>query len=583
MLLHHAHDRRSWTEIGTNFTYLATVDLEQDVDALLDWGRIPERILPAYLHEATHHWSFHSPVGAAIASLRLAVVSRALSLRYEQTDDVGQQLYDELIEFNRRLVVITELLRPMTEGLALFAEFDAIGQVGAMQASKPMMDATLLFANPPLLVDYTASRESMLTGGHEFLWQVTHEPLLLNLRTTPDCVQRKLNVLCSPLGSHDGGGYLVGYLAVCNMWKYLSGAMRHFELMRHSDAFMTFLNHYFFWDYGLVGRLLDPNVESAPALHAIAEHLTSRLRAFWTLEYEEVESFRTAELEIEEKDPLGLDPDLVAAGRRRLAEFNPINPATEATLPGLVNLLDDFSRNRDLLYLAQAPVSIEIKSGEYSATSESGLLIARGPVPDDEESFSGPGFIELYYSADDLLPVPMLRITLAAGETVGMQSSGRLIGIAGSSFERMKARLVSRSNAEEVMRMADELLVHLDSPERIDPGWARFKNETLPGYVDTIWQPSALASVPDEKRDECRDRMAEFGILGLDPAGGEQLEAFVLSSLVSSVTPYANSMKMALAARNYDLAEMWVWLERMWEEWGMPKIAGGNRFIQAQF
>lgn len=583
MLLHHSHDRRSWTDISTNYTYLGTVDLEQDVDALLDWGRIPERILPAFLHEATHHWSFHSPVGAAIATLRLGVISRALSLRFAHEGTVGQEIYNELIELNRRLVVVTELLRPLFEGLALFAEYDSIGQPSDMQGSKPMMDATLLFANPPLLIDYTGSHESMLRHGFEFLWQATHEPLLLGMRSSPECVQRKLNVLCSPLGSRQGGGYLVGYLAVCNMWKYLSGAMGNFRLLRQSDLFMTFLNHYFFWDYALVQKLLDSGVEGTPALENIARHIQSRIQDFWGLTHEKVEEFRLSAAPLEDKEALGTNSEETAAGRRLLEDFKTIHPVTDKVLPGLAVLLEDFSRNRDLIYLGQSPARIDVTGGRYKATTETGQLIAEGPVSDEDEVLSEDGFITVFYSTDDFFSVPLLRIALNDGSTIGVQASGALINAAGSSFERLKARMASRLATEDAIQAADAILEQIESPGHSDPNWTHFKEVLIPERVDAIWQIAALASVPSDKRDECRERMSEYGLLGLDPDGGEPLEAFVLSSLVASVTPYGNSVKNTLAARGYDFAEMWLWLERMWDTWGMPKLAGGNRYVQAQF
>src|SRR5437879_12139926 len=67
---------RSFIDPVSNVTLLSSVDLEAHLGSLIELD-LPRSCLPAFLHEATHHWSFFSPVGVAMALLKLRARRRA--------------------------------------------------------------------------------------------------------------------------------------------------------------------------------------------------------------------------------------------------------------------------------------------------------------------------------------------------------------------------------------------------------------------------------------------------------------------------------------------------------------------------
>jgi hypothetical protein len=117
-------DDRSWTDLITNMTQLSAVRVDQDFDALMGWGSLPPQLLPGFLHELTHHWCFLSPVGFALATLQLRARRSGvlLSSGHGDRDELSNRLFADLARYE----TVSTMLRPLAEGLALFAEFDAM-------------------------------------------------------------------------------------------------------------------------------------------------------------------------------------------------------------------------------------------------------------------------------------------------------------------------------------------------------------------------------------------------------------------------------------------------------------------------
>src|SRR5690349_3050332 len=68
---------RNWTDPISNWTGLSGGDVFRDQKWFVTRGRLPPSMFAAFAHEFTHHWCFHSPVGAAIAFLRFRARTRA--------------------------------------------------------------------------------------------------------------------------------------------------------------------------------------------------------------------------------------------------------------------------------------------------------------------------------------------------------------------------------------------------------------------------------------------------------------------------------------------------------------------------
>lgn len=242
-------DGRSFTDPVSNWTLISGVDLDRDLANMLQAGRYPTHFLPEFLHEFLHHWCFHSPVGLALALLQLRARRGALLLAQDLSAFTTEACVP-IVEDVARYETAVTLLRPLTEGLALFAEFDAIpGNSRAL--STAMAIAATSFT------DLTSASAKETNGS------LTALTKLLNARRlSTDFVNRKANLLVQPLRSQ-AGGYLPGYLTVKNVRHGLFHQTKS-ERLLDPDFYMMYLRSFFYEDFGLVATLLDPDTWTNP-------------------------------------------------------------------------------------------------------------------------------------------------------------------------------------------------------------------------------------------------------------------------------------------------------------------------------
>src|SRR5277367_673352 len=257
-------DSRSWTDLATNIVMLSDVHIERDLHQLTGLGTAPRSLLPAFLHEATHHWCFLSPVGFLLAALELRARRRAVELLSETDTERRDKLMVGICEDLIRTETAQAFLRPIAEGLALFAEFDAMSNPKSSVMSLPLELASWIFGDP----SFSGSRLGLT-------------PILIDmlrwLRLDNRCIQRKVGVFGYPL-AYEGGGYLPGYLSVRSLW--LEAAARHSRLLNETDLALMYIRSFFFDDAGLVARLLDPSTRGSASATTIANHFSERVASF---------------------------------------------------------------------------------------------------------------------------------------------------------------------------------------------------------------------------------------------------------------------------------------------------------------
>jgi hypothetical protein len=242
---------------------LTSLDLKRHLAQIYDKD-IPLSCLPTFLHEVTHHWCFTSPVG--FASLLLFFRARREAMRYflKKGQRSGDKLYD-VLDAVLRYDFAQGMMRPLAEGIALFAEHDACTGFTKI-ISEPMLLAGTLFAQG-LAVRSKPAWEKLplvLAGG----------------RLTPPQIRRKADLLMQPFSTANGG-YLPGYLLVKGLWlqNFLELNCKH---CRDTDFYLQFIRSYFYDDWELVARLLDPDRSDVGALGPIAEQIQLRLISFAT-------------------------------------------------------------------------------------------------------------------------------------------------------------------------------------------------------------------------------------------------------------------------------------------------------------
>jgi hypothetical protein len=251
------HGARSHTDTLTNVVVLSALDIGRHFDEIVERD-LPIGTLPTFLHEATHHWCLDTPVGIALHLLsmrarRAAVAAHAGSV----THDAGWDLLDIVVRYE----LVRDFMRPLSEGIALFAEHDAIP--GATKViSTPLVTTGALYGR-----GYAFS-ESETFGGLPYV--------LAAARVSREHVRRKAGLLLESM-TCDKGGYLPGYLLVKHLWGI---ACTTSSLFLDSDFFLQYLRAHMFNDWVLVARLLDDSVKDVGAMQGIAEHIAGRLRHF---------------------------------------------------------------------------------------------------------------------------------------------------------------------------------------------------------------------------------------------------------------------------------------------------------------
>ena len=88
--------------------------------ALLHGEDLPASTFSSFIHEATHHWCFISPVGTALSALHCSVARRALHWLATGDESETMAALEDLCAYE----IALSWLRPLNEGLALFAEYD---------------------------------------------------------------------------------------------------------------------------------------------------------------------------------------------------------------------------------------------------------------------------------------------------------------------------------------------------------------------------------------------------------------------------------------------------------------------------
>jgi hypothetical protein len=243
------------TLIDSNLVELNCLNISRMVVQLQDnkLEGVDAAFLPDVLHEAVHHWCFNTPVGVALGILREQLMEAVLS------DTTPEELGALYIRYFTAL----EVLRPLVEGIALFAEFDAIPGDGNLRVV-PLIWLAILA--------YPGSRSNK---GNRTIEEAIRSAIS-RLRRVEATAQRKDNLLCQPLNPQARGGYLAGYMVVKGLW--LRTAARS-SLAGDAELWLAFLRAWIFHDTELAWELQRPVEPDPPIGDAVssAERFSDRL------------------------------------------------------------------------------------------------------------------------------------------------------------------------------------------------------------------------------------------------------------------------------------------------------------------
>jgi hypothetical protein len=242
---------RSWTDAITNAVVLRGMDSTKYLHWSLQRDVRIDPIIPAFLHEFTHHWCFTSRVGASIALLRMRAGIRSV---FKNSQDWEQKFCHDVVRYQ----TATLSMKPLTEGLALFAECDTRPGSSSI-SSQSLMALQMCFG---FFLEGERGQEATMLA------------LLQRSRFSTDFLDsRKARLYFRRFDCEDG--YLPGYLAVKTMHSRLRFKVPQFE---DPDLFLSYIRSYLYEDPILTIALLAPGRDEIRGAEAVANRIHSRLQ-----------------------------------------------------------------------------------------------------------------------------------------------------------------------------------------------------------------------------------------------------------------------------------------------------------------
>jgi hypothetical protein len=254
----------SWTDPVSNQVRIGGLNPITDFSSIHLPGRFPSELRSVTLHECAHHWCFDTPVGLTLAMLQMRARRTALELQakvfpLDVAADLRWRVFLDQLTYSSAIA----LLRPFAEGLALYAEHDAMPQITGTMSN-------VLAWLAPLFTNVPAGRERSEQDYRNML-----RSELASNRQTPEHFERKRRLLDSPFHCKHGG-YLAGYMFVKNLWALLV-LRRQLLSLAITDVFMIYACEVVYGDWGLVDVLLDDTTNEVKAVNQVSQRIQGRL------------------------------------------------------------------------------------------------------------------------------------------------------------------------------------------------------------------------------------------------------------------------------------------------------------------
>jgi hypothetical protein len=552
---------RSWTDAITNEVVLRGMDGMAYLKWFAKRTTKIESVIPQFMHEFTHHWCFNSSVGRAIALLRMRA---AFSMLFKGT--TGED--DAALDISK-YTACTILLKPITEGLALFAECDTYpGQ--SKVVSEAILGLQMCFGFP-------------IAG--ERGQEITLLALLQGTRMTPDFLSdRKTRLYFKPFDIDDA--YLPGYLCMKALNSRLKLRVPGFF---DPDLFLSFVRTYVYEDCLLVEALLSDEKDELRAAEAVARRINSRFAEL--IEDEELpshvecfeKSIADGQQEVAMTDGIGISSE----DRTRLGE----KLAWAAT-----NLVRDAPKEDEHMRLAAGVVFTSLKLRRFMVVAAAPVKIS-GNVDGNLDAMSIDG--------EKLATIPNDQ----AGSTVGQQRDLLVVIDASSNclFQVIKGiddvRVVRELSARELAAGANleelvQFVMTRDLKQQItdlleDELAAQIKESWLNTIVNHITSNTvrlatelylslATLNVKDEELARVKGLLLEKGLrpfIREDPTLARVLAGIGLANMVSAQVSTIVGLSGAFFRLDPDVVRESI--ERLRINNGLPLLIGSNENVFA--
>lgn len=506
-------DEQSYSHSVTNLLYLKGFDRLEEFGSLWLDRRLPQHLFLPFVHEMTHIWCYSSALGSVLSELRLncAVLSKIILSRLLPAEEQSVALED-LRHDVIRLETAVHVLRPLAEGMALFAEYDATPSSTTL--SYPTACAAALFA--PHNPDNAGNRET--DDDIRLIWQV-----LCDNRGKENIFRNKANLLFSQFTfSDESGGYLQGYLFVKSiLWLFETTLGRRVD----SDCFLSFLRWYFFEDWAGAAAVLDQSGTLTEASSRVVYHVGDRLidlaSADALAHFEVFEAHRLKQGNSPPKyhDWVRTRFDTEIQGRelyRKLFE-DTSTLATTAVENGsdptkyLQRYVITLNKRRNVLILCEHPAKITLSEMEVSVVLEGTTeQLIMSPFNQCAEMPLGTysGYVSLVMGTD------LSFCTLVAG------TSGKAIAISplGKMTEEQKSLVTDFVGSRTDYERFSEHIVRITSDvikEAYGAEWLPSCLSNIDQGIDKLYRNMAFQWLPETVREENATTMRKNGFAGI--------------------------------------------------------------------
>ncbi|RWO75681.1 MAG: hypothetical protein EOS18_28920 [Mesorhizobium sp.] len=544
----------SYIDPITNTAVFSQVDLRRH---LVDFIKLdfPERLLPTFLHESTHHACFLSPVGATLALLRMRAYRRSKLLRANHTDPDEWDLLEDVLRQEGTM----EVLRPLSEGLAYFSELDSIpGESNVL--TTPMTSAFFIFGGR----DHELKSADVLEkhGPGFFLFS-----LLYRARTDEEVFRRREAVLNAKFRS-SSGGHLAGYMTLKALW---ARAKRTSDLAWDPELFSMFVRSYFYDDYGMIAKILDPAKTEHNAVNAIAQYLLERMSQLFSLDWE-------AALQKYLEDDGQTDYRHHALGSVAYPSHGGIDSDDSlrrlgmAGLDGLLAELGDPQRSddgdrsmhrrdlsrmhkRELLCLGSLDLHVVVNTyGRVLIYPLEGTGPQEYPIHAVQavkgvDAGDGPGSVEIY-----LIPSEHSRASaiVRGGQVVHVHFEGPISEARQKHFTELFG---SRSEELRILGEQEETLNSAIAESVINFVRAQALT-TIPAGVDQLYSVTSTFNFPAEKRESAVTKLMVGGLRSLCDGDEDFIHALAMAGSAGSVTTQKSELEEIASENGIDLVEM---------------------------
>jgi hypothetical protein len=532
--------------------------------ALVRGHDLPVETFSSFIHEATHHWCFISPVGTALSLLYLSIAKKVLRWLVTGEEDQLKEALDDRAAFD----IAVRWLRPLSEGLAQFAEYDVLPPYSGPLLSPPLTATLTHLFNLPRLVSEAPENDRTPA-----FYRLRDD--INRWRLSRQTIERKSELLLQPIAV-ERSAYLLGYLTVKQLWR---SAQRFYKELKDADVFLMFIRKLVWADYSLVAELLDRRQPGLRRGLRFGQALHRNLYAIRQMNFDEdVPWSQWEELlgasmvkgpsPLNAADPrafAGLDTvELVEQGRQLQLEYfreaaEPFQFASEE-FPFPQTYFLDLLSERNLMWLGQMDAKWESTGPKVGRiVAEDGVVYERFNLTQSDDRDLNDLYLDIYV---DLYSEYQLTTVGNERGVFGFATREELSDAVKSDL--MKKRLDRSQTAKLTALIHNAMQTYV-------------RDTNYGEQLDKFWKDGGLELLNDSYlgfafnfNDQARSAINENGLADVLQNDGELVRGVSAITLASSAEMSPEEMVLTCADLSLDPQEIVRRVRELWPEESLP-------------